>query len=1366
MNTPLPGPAELRRLVVDRIAHWSGLPAEDIVGDRPLAELGMSSRDAVAVAGELAGVLGRELPATLWWEATTVDGLIALLDDRDLHGEGGRTLPRPVRAARTTSADEEPVAVIGVGCRLPGGVRGPADYWRLLVEGTDAIVRVSEERLRGFGPRVPSDANPWGGYVDDATLTGFDSDFFGVSPHEADAMDPQQRMLLEVVQEALDHAAVPAASLAGTDTGVYVGISGQDYGRLTGADPSAVDPWAATGGAASVAAGRLSYVYDLRGPSVAVDTACSSSLVAVHQACVALRDGDCDTALAAGANVLLSPAVTVAFGRAGALAPDGRCKPFSRHADGIGRAEGCAVVVLKRFGDALRDGNRILALITATAVNSDGRSNGLTAPSPTAQRALLERAYARAGLDPASVDYVEAHGTGTPLGDPIEAGALADVLGRTRHPDQPLLLGSAKSNLGHLEAAAGVAGLVKTVLALHHGVIPGSLHCDRPALDDKRLRVVTDPEPWPRYTGTATAGVSAFGFGGTNAHAVLKEWRPATAALLAPDSDGCLLQLSDADQARIRHTAARLADWLETPDGSSARLQDIARTLAGRADRGPSRATVVGADHDGLADGLRALAAARPHLHVATGDRNRLGPGPVWVFSGYGTQWAAMGRQLLHCEPAFAAAVDELEPLLATGCGISLHELLDDCTDDDLRNVAIAQPLLYGTQLALAELWRSYGVEPAAVIGHSMGEIAAAVVAGALDPADGARVIGVRSRLLATLRGGAMAVVDLTDDELGDLEREFPGVHLAVHASPGQKTVTGDAPAVARLLEYLAAQGRTARTMPVQGAGHSPLVDPLLPELVAALGGVEGRADGAVRVYSTVHDDPRRRCAFDAGHWSENLRRPVRLAGALAAAAADGHSAFIEVSPHPVLLHPLAENLPDAFHLPTLRRGDDPALTFRLQLAALHTAGHALPAGLVHSRGEVVDVPLPVWRHTRHWRTGDHDLAETPTATAPSAGPVPPTHRGSAAEPVTERLIRSVAAVTGHLPERISAGTRFSELGLDSLMAVRLREAVVREFGAALTLSDLLSADTVGAVAGAITGVPNGDRPERLPDSRASVPRPATVRPMPYPLRALGPAGDRPPLILAHAAGGTPDVYRPLAGLLTPGVPVYGLDRVEEADSVATKARLYAEAIRKAWPDGGYRIGGWSFGGFVAQETARLLAAEFAPPDAVVLIDSVRPLPRPPGRTAWDVAQEHFEGFAAHVSRTYGARLDLPYERLAGLDDRGRIDLVLARLGAVADIPPAALRHQRDSYLDLRTGEAHTPRPYDGPVILYRATAPAPHTVRDPAYERTDDALGWDELCSDLQVVRIPGHHLSLLDPPHAQAIADHLNRVLGNDPA
>ncbi|MFJ8532138.1 beta-ketoacyl synthase N-terminal-like domain-containing protein [Streptomyces sp. NPDC093591] len=1341
--------AALRRVIAERVASWNGTAPEDVPMDRQLADLGMSSRDAVALAGELSRATGFELPPTLLWEAPTGEALVARLCGR---APG----PAPLVKAPGSGSPGEPVAVIGVGCRLPGGVHGPGDYWRLLCEGVDAIRRVPEDRWRDFTAYPPADAHPYGGYLDD--IAGFDADFFRITPREAAVMDPQQRILLEVVHEALDHAAVPAASLAGTATGVFVGVSAPEYGQLTGADPDAVDPWAPAGAALSVTAGRLAYVLDTRGPCLAVDTACSSSLVAVHHACVSLRAGESDTAIAAGVNLLLSPAVTVAFRRAGALAPDGRCKPFSAGADGIGRGEGCAAVVLKRLSHAERDGDRVLAVIRTTAVNSDGRSNGLMAPNPAAQQALLETAYARAGLTPAHVDHVEAHGTGTPLGDPIEAGALGAVLGPGRDPDQPLLLGSVKGNLGHLESAAGVVGLVKTVLALHHDLIPPSLHCaDGSALRDPRLRVVTEPEPWPRYGGTATAGVSGFGFGGTNAHAVLEEWRPVSPPSPRADGPAARLHLlSDADPERVRDTAGRLSTWLRTPEGRAAHPADVARTLAGRTGRGPVRAAVVARDHDELATALDELAAGRPDGRVTTGDRDLVGPGTVWVFSGYGTQWPGMGRRLLAEEPAFAAAVEKLDPQLAAECGgLSLYDHLTSGTG--LDRLETAQPLLFGLQLALAELWRSYGVEPAAVIGHSMGEVAASVCAGALDVADGARVVAVRARLLSGLSGGAMAVADLNDSELDRLERDFPGVQVAVHSSPRQKVVTGGEAAVERLVSRLQQEGRAVRAMRVVGAGHSPQVDALLPGLTDALAGVRGRR-ARVPVYSTVLDDPRGESVFDAAHWAANLRRPVHLDRAVAAAAADGHTAFVEISPHPVLTGALTDTVPGALALATLRRDADGSAAFAGQLGALYTAGQRLPL----PPGRVIDLPGPRWRHARHWWT---DGRTGPVAVPASAGrhaggdAGAPEHGGSHAHadaagpadgrahlaehsPALARLTHHIASVTGHAPIRITPATALADLGLDSLMAIRIRTAVEREFGVELPLRDLLAAGTVAEAAARVE--------QALPQSAGGV--------SPRPLRATG---SRPPLFLVHAAGGPTTVYQALAEGLGAEQPVFGLDRIDEARTVPDKARHYAEVISAAHPDGPVLLGGWSFGGFVAQETARQLAAAGRDVPLVVLIDSVRPLPRP-GLTPADRLRAHFEGFAGHVAETYGVRLELPYDDLVAMDDdRDRIDAVLRAVREAVDVPRAALEHQRASYLDLRIGEAHRPGGYDGRVLLYRAGEPAPHTVRDPAYERDDEALGWDEVCPCLEVVRVSGHHLSLLDPPYVDEIATHLSRAL-----
>ncbi|MGQ4414827.1 beta-ketoacyl synthase N-terminal-like domain-containing protein [Streptomyces sp. SAS_269] len=1331
----------IREVLVSRLGDWYGVAPEDVTDDRPLAELGLTSRDTVALTGLLGQVTGRRLPATLLWETPTLGALVAALT---ADGE-----PRADEVTAAAPPAGAPVAVVGVGCRFPGGADSPAAFWHLLAEGRDAVGTVPEGRWERFlpaGSELPGDIVGHGGFL--GRLEDFDAEFFGIAADEAVALDPQQRMLLEVTREALDHAAIPAPSLAGTRTGVFVGISGTEYAHLTAARPESVTPWTAAGAALSVAAGRLSYALDLRGPSLAVDTACSSSLVAVDHAVRGLADGTCDVALAAGVNVLLSPTVTLGLQRAGALAADGRCKAFDAAADGMVRGEGCGVVVLKRLADAERAGDRVLAVITATSVNSDGRSNGLTAPNASAQRALLARAH---GPDGRLVDYVEAHGTGTPLGDPVEAGALGAVLGRGRPPEQPLLLGSVKTNIGHLEAAAGIAGLIKTVLALHHDELPGQLHFGRPNphldLDALRLRVVTSAEPWPRYSGTATAGVSAFGFSGTNAHVVLTEHPARDSGRPAPAPSQPAVVLLDAPtDARLRAQAGELARWLDSPASRGARLADVARTLAGRTGRGQRRAAVVGRDRAATATALHRLAAGDPDAHLVTAGRAPLAadaPGPVWVFSGYGAQWPGMGRELLDAEPVFAAAVERLEPVLREHAGISLRAAI--APDADLSALTVVMPALYGLQLALAELWRSYGVEPSAMIGHSLGEIAAAVAAGALDPSAGARIVASRSRLLATVRGGTMAVVDLAPEAIGPITRDLPTLHVAVYASPEQCVVTGAAREVAALVARVTADGAFARTMPVPVAGHSPDVEPLLEEFAWELGAVRTTGPGCRR-YSTVLDDPRAGDPYDTAYWLANLRRPVRFEQAVRAAAEDGHRVFLEVAPHPTQAHPLARTLeaagaPDALIVPTLRRGADDAVSFRTGLATLLVHGVRIPEAreTLHRGGRITDVPSPRWHRRRFW------AGERPEpAPAPEARP--------AATTPLDRLRTPVAHIMGFGPDRLDPDVPLTDLGLDSLTAVRIRTAVAREFGAAPELGVLLRQGTRRAVAALL-----GDAPVAAPftaPEELSFGTPGLLRSFPG-------DGPHPPLFLAHAAGRSSDVYGRLAARLDGQRPVLGFDRLEGPDDVPGRAREFARRIRLLRPTGPWVLGGWSYGGVVAQQAARLLSGhgEVA---ALVLIDSVLPLPVPPAATPADEARRRFADFARYVRTTYGADPMLPYEELGSLHHTEQIDRVLRLLEKAVDLPAAVLAHQRASYLDLRSGELHTPGPYPGRTLLYRATRPAPHTVRDARYERTDATLGWDAHCPDLTVTDLPGHHLELLDPPAVDALAGELTRALG----
>ncbi|RSN07074.1 polyketide synthase [Streptomyces sp. WAC 05977] len=954
--------AEIRAWLVARVAEVTGSPADHVDPDRPLHESGLSSRESMELAAELGRYVGRPLPPTLVWQYPTITALAARLSTVEefgvVSGEG---------------REEEPIAIVGVGCRLPGGADSPEGYWRLLDAGRDGIREVPEDRWE-----IPAR----GGFLGD--VAGFDAEFFGITPGEAEAMDPQQRMLLEVTWAALEHAGIPPSTLRGSRTGVFVGLSAGEYGHLTMADPATVDVWSATGAATSIAANRLSYLFDLRGPSLTVDTACSSSLVAVHQAVQSLRRGECGTALAAGVNLLLSPAVTASFQRAGVLAPDGYCKPFDAAADGIARGEGCGVIVLRPLKAARRAGDRVLAVIRGSAVNSDGRSNGLVAPNPGAQADLLRDAYAAAGVDPSTVDYVEAHGTGTAVGDPIEADALGEVLGAGREPARPLLIGSVKGNLGHLEGAAGMAGLIKVVLAMVHRRLPPTPHHHEPSphvdFAGLGLRVVNTGTNWPRYSDVVRAGVSAFGFGGTNAHVVLEEWPAASFAARGTETGRPRIFALSARSAEVlRARAADLADWLEDPAHRTVPLDAVAATLARSRDHLPVRGAVVAEERDQVAAALRELAAGRAGGAAVLGEARPVSD-VVFVFSGYGSQWPGMGRVLLRTEPAFRAEVEALDPVFRAEAGFTLSEVFSGTRD--LPDLAATQLALFGMQLALAGLWRAHGVVPAAVLGHSMGEVAAAVVAGALDVADGLRVMATRARLLAEVDAsgdGAMAVVELSPAELADLEADFPGITVAVYASPVQCTVSGGAEQVEALVSHVESMGRLAKRLPVGGAGHSEAVDAVLGRFRAELDGLSPRPV-EIPCYSSVLDDPQRSVVFDVEYWAANLRRPVRFSQALAAATADGYGVFVEISPHPVALAAIEQST-GALALPTASRKSDEAVAFLTTLARLHTLGLPVLLDDGGPRPLPVDLPGPRWRHRRFWprrpaaRTaGEHPL--------------------------------------------------------------------------------------------------------------------------------------------------------------------------------------------------------------------------------------------------------------------------------------------------------------------------------------------------------------------------------------------------------
>ncbi|MFI6575112.1 SDR family NAD(P)-dependent oxidoreductase [Nocardiopsis sp. NPDC050513] len=909
------------------------------------------------------------------------------------------------------SRDREPVAVVGMGCRLPGGADSPEALWRLLETGTDAIGALPADRgwdLESL--RARPGATSAGGFLDD--VAGFDAEFFGISPREAAAMDPQQRLLLEVSWEALERSGIDPTSLADSPTAVFTGLSLNDYagGSVAGDVPVPEEAagYLVTGTASSVASGRLSYTLGLTGPALTVDTACSSSLVAVHLAVRALRAGECSLALAGGATVMTGPMLFEEFARQGGLAPDGRCKAFGAGADGTGFSEGVGMVVLERLSDARRNGHQVLAVIRGTATNQDGASNGLTAPSGPAQVRVVRAALADAGLTADDIDAVEAHGTGTELGDPIEAQALLEVFGPAGQGgtgSRPVDVGSVKSNIGHTQAAAGVAGLMSMVLALGHGALPATLHADRPSplvdWETGRVRVRSSARPWPRGERPRRAGVSSFGISGTNAHVIVEEAPGGTGVPEAPRTPALTAGpapwvLSARTAPALADQAARLSAYLE---GNNPDIVGVARSLATTRTAFTRRAAVVGADGAQVLSGLRAIAEGRRADGVVTGTAFGSGrrTAPVFVFPGQGGQWAGMAQGLLDSSPVFAEAVAECERALNPFVDWSLSAVLAGrpgapaVFGEDAR-VDLVQPALWAVMVSLARVWRSAGVEPSAVVGHSQGEIAAACVAGVLTLEDGARVVALRSRLLRELAGyGGMAVVAADADRTAGIVAPWAGrIGVAAVNGPESTVVSGEADAIGELLAAAERDGVHVRRIDVDYASHSAHVERVRDELLAGLARLRPRA-GEIPLHTTVAPSPTWSAAapgpgrspvegvdLDADHWYRNLRHPVLLAPVVADLAEHG-GVFVEISPHPLLTAAIDQTLEEAGRsdravLGTLRRGEDGTTRLWTALAEAHCQGVAVDwaRALGDADRARFDLPTYPFQHQRHWLAPRH----------------------------------------------------------------------------------------------------------------------------------------------------------------------------------------------------------------------------------------------------------------------------------------------------------------------------------------------------------------------------------------------------------
>ncbi|GHA42118.1 hypothetical protein GCM10010372_47650 [Streptomyces tauricus] len=1009
----------------------------------------------------------------------------------------------------------EPVAVVAMACRYPGGAASPEDLWEMVRGGVDAVGEFPTDR----GWRDVYDPDPdtlgssyvrHGGFLTD--VADFDADFFGISPREALAIDPQQRLLLQTSWEALERAGIVPVGVRGTDVGVFTGVSSSEYGsRFLEASNNELEGYLMHGSALSVASGRVAYELGLTGAAVTVDTACSSSLVALHLAVQSLRSGECSLALAGGASVMSTPAIFVEFSRQRGLSADGRCKSFAAGADGTGWAEGVGVLLLERLSDARRNGHPVLAVIRGSAVNQDGASNGLTAPNGLAQEKVIRKALANAGVAASEVDVVEAHGTGTVLGDPIEAGALLATYGKDRAEGRPLWLGSMKSNIGHAQAAAGVAGVIKTVMAMRAGFLPKTLHVDAPSphvdWSSGAIRLLEEGREWPTAAGPRRAGVSSFGVSGTNAHLILEEAPEpepepgpgleagavlSVAGQLPRGAGGLVPWVVSGRSARaLRAQAEKLRDFVAAAPGLD--VADVGGSLVSSRSAFGHRAVVLGRDRDELLTGLASLRDGTESAGVVRGVAGDVG-GVVFMFPGQGSQWAGMGRQLYDTFPVFAESLD--------ACADALAEWVDWPLLDVLRGVAgaptldrvdVVQPALFSVMVSMAALWRSWGVEPAAVVGHSQGEIAAAHVCGALSLRDAARVVALRSKALVSLvgHGGMASIAESADVVESRLAPWHDRVSVAVVNGPRSVVVSGEPDALDELVEKMKAEGAQARRISVDYASHSHQVTRVRDQVIGSLSGVSPRTS-TLPFYSTLYGEVIDTAELSGDYWYNNLREKVRFASSVRRLHDDGFGVFIEMSPHPVLTVPvqeMVEEAGDAVVLSSARRDRGEVEAVLGSLAQLHAQGGSVDWNAVFgTRRRRVDLPTYAFQRQRYWLNSSHTApaAEMPATQLPAddddlvplSDMLSTLSDSDAKALVLDHVLEKAAVVLGHPSgEAIDPDQEFRAIGFDSLLSMQLSKRLAETTGLRLKANVALRYPTPRLIAGHIvTSMADRDR--------------------------------------------------------------------------------------------------------------------------------------------------------------------------------------------------------------------------------------------------------------------------------------------------
>lgn len=1027
--------------------------------DVPIRDLGLKSIDVLAIPGDLGDRFGFCIPDLAVWDNPSANDLIdSLLNQRsadslrESHGHADRN-------TQGRGSINEPVAVIGVGCRFPGDIDGPERLWDFLTEKKCAITAYPDRGFTNAGTFAES-----GGFLKD--VAGFDNRFFDIPPDEALRMDPQQRLLLEVSWEALEHAGIIPESLRLSRTGVFVGVSSTDYVRLVSASAQQKSTiWDNTGGSSSIIANRISYFLDIQGPSIVIDTACSSSLVAVHLACRSLSTWDCDIALVGGTNVLISPEPWGGFREAGILSQTGCCHAFDKSADGMVRGEGCGVIVLQRLSDARLEGRRILAILTGSAVNQDGKSNGIMAPNPSAQIGVLENACKSARVDPLEIGYVEAHGTGTSLGDRIEAHALGMVFGRKRPGSGPLMIGSIKPNIGHLEGAAGIAGLIKAVLMVERGsLLPsGGFTEPNPAIPftELGLRVVDELQEWPVVAGRPRrAGVSSFGFGGTNAHVIVEEAGSVGADTVSGRADvggsgGGVVAwvISGKTASALAAQAGRLGRYVRARPALD--VVDVGYSLVSTRSVFDHRAVVVGQTRDELLAGLAGVVAGRPEAGVVCGVGKPAGK-TAFVFAGQGSQWLGMGSELYAAYPVFAEALDAVVDELDRHLRYPLRDVIWGHDQDLLNTTEFAQPALFAVEVALYRLLMSWGVRPGLVLGHSVGELAAAHVAGALCLPDAAMLVAARGRLMQALpAGGAMFAVQAREDEVAPMLGH--DVSIAAVNGPASVVISGAHDAVSAIADRLRGQGRRVHRLAVSHAFHSALMEPMIAEFTAVAAELSVGLP-TIPVSSNVTGQLVADDFASADYWARHIRAVVRFGDSVRSAHCAGASRFIEVGPGGGLTSLIEASLADAqiVSVPTLRKDRPEPVSVMTAAAQGFVSGMGLDWASVFSgyRPKRVELPTYAFQHQKFW------LAPAPSVSDPTAaGQIGASDGGAellassgfaarlAGRSADEQLAAAIEVVCEHAAAvlgrdgaaGLDAGQAFADSGFNSLSAVELR---------------------------------------------------------------------------------------------------------------------------------------------------------------------------------------------------------------------------------------------------------------------------------------------------------------------------------------